>query len=236
MSRAGRFSTGIITSDPEDFSQIGGSKAGNLSDMSEEETDEEDAEYSSESSFDESTMSPTTLAERDEFHRLKDEQRIQLDLSKHRELLVDSQKMNQSLKKCLNWTEELIKDAQKALAYKVLVSDVKLRGRVLNAEEDLDQDQEEESKALLSPWTPPHRATDPLEDSLLQGSDRTDRDSGVDVDGLQASVFEIQDSLSLLGIPLTETPSRPPRMERPGVERFETALENMNTIGNNSKP
>lgn len=211
MSRAGRFSTDTISSNIEGFTATDASGIGDLSDMSEEEqSDEEDPEYSSESSFDEGAMSPTMLAERDAVHRLRDEKRLQLDLSKHRELLLDSQKMNQSLKRCLNWTEELIKDAQKALTYQVRVSDVKLGGRVLNSEEQPEADQEEESKALLSPWTPPHRATDPLERDSLGSSERTDRDSGVDVDGLKPIDSELHDSLSPLGSPLAETPSRRP--------------------------
>jgi hypothetical protein len=213
MSRAGRFSTDALSSNLEGFPTSAVGETGDLSDMSEEaeESDDEDPEYSSESSFDEGTMSPTTLAERDAAHRLRDEKRLQLDLSKHRELLVDSQKMNQSLKRCLNWTEELIKDAQKALTYQVRVSDVKLGGRVLSSEESPGAVEDEESKALLSPWTPAHRTTDPFERASLGGSERTDRDSGVDIDGPKVLASDPQDITSPLSSPLQETPSKQPR-------------------------
>jgi len=65
----------------------------------------------------------------------RDERRLQLDLTRHQQLLITSQKINQSIRRCLNWTEELIKEGQRALAYKVNVSDVSLGGRVLAPEE-----------------------------------------------------------------------------------------------------
>lgn len=213
MSRAGRFSTDTI-SNLEEFSAIGVSELGDLSDMEEEEEGEreydEEFEDSGDSSFDESTLSANALAERDETHRLRDERRLQLDLSKHRELLMDSQKMNQSLKQCMNWTEELIKEGKKALAYEVRVSDVKLGGRVLNSEEQLDEEQTAESRTLLSPWTPPHRPTDPIGSFPFSPSDRADRDSGIDLDGVKPILPAIPNVISPLGSPISETPSRPP--------------------------
>ena len=210
MSRAGRFSTDTV-SNLEEFSAIGVNELGDLSDM-EEEQEESDEDYgdSGDSSFDESTLSADALAERDNSHRLRDEKRLQLDLSKHRELLVDSQKMNQSLKRCMNWTEELIKEGKKALAYEVRVSDVKLGGRVLNSEEQLDEEQTAESRSLLSPWTPPHRATDTFGPMPLSPSECADRDSGIDLDGMKPILPGIPHVISPLGSPLTETPSRLP--------------------------
>lgn len=88
---------------------------------------------------DEGTLSPNSLAQHDARHRATDEKRFMLDLAKHQELLIDSQKMNQSLKRCLGWTEELIKEAKKALEYQVRVSDVEIGGRVL-APDELDEE------------------------------------------------------------------------------------------------
>ncbi|KAF2738461.1 hypothetical protein EJ04DRAFT_52879 [Polyplosphaeria fusca] len=210
MSRAGRFSVDTISSDIDGLSAVDVSGIGELSGTSEVdsmlELDDEDPESSSESSFDEGALSPNALAERDAAHHLRDEKRLQLDLSKHRELLVDSQKMNQSLKRCLNWTEELIKDAQKALTYQVRVSDVKLGGRVLSTEEHHEEESTEESRALLSPWTPTFTALNPLDDpSLVADTERTDRDSGVDLDGPKLTTLQ-------LGSPLPETPSKSPHL------------------------
>ncbi|KAF1939099.1 hypothetical protein EJ02DRAFT_266125 [Clathrospora elynae] len=193
MSRAGHFATDPAGSTLDTFSAVGAGPTGDLSDMSEEEEevqepeveDEEEDPDSSDSSFDEGAMSPGAQLERDEVHRLRDEKRLQLDLSKHRDMLADSQKMNQSLKRCLGWTEQLIKDGQKALEHKVHVSDVKLGGRVLISEDDNDITEAEESKGLLSPWSPMHHAMDVLDSPFFPNQDRTiDRDSGVDIDGL----------------------------------------------------
>ncbi|UNI23204.1 hypothetical protein JDV02_009036 [Purpureocillium takamizusanense] len=116
-----------------------------LTDLTEEESSQEedsldsldDSDLSSEESTAADSASPNAkMAAR----RKRDEKRLQLDLSKHQELLIDSQKMNQSLKRCLNWTEDLIKEGQKALAYKVRVSDVHLGGRVLAPPDEEDED------------------------------------------------------------------------------------------------
>ncbi|CAK7212255.1 hypothetical protein SCUCBS95973_001402 [Sporothrix curviconia] len=76
--------------------------------------------------------------------RKRDERRLQLDLQQHRQLLVDSQKMNQSIKRCMNWTEALIQEGQKALAFQVRVSEVQLGGRVLAADEVEEREQREQ--------------------------------------------------------------------------------------------
>jgi len=94
-----------------------------------------DRELSGEDSLDEEVMSPSALAQSDARHRKSDVRRLKLDLSKHKEMLVDSQKMNQSLKRCLGVTDQLIQDGNKALEYQVRISDVPLRGRVLSPDE-----------------------------------------------------------------------------------------------------
>ncbi|KAA8645389.1 hypothetical protein EYZ11_000411 [Aspergillus tanneri] len=97
---------------------------------------EESSDFSDEESMvDDGVMSPDSLAEHDARHQARDEKRFFVDLAKHQELLADSQKMNQSLKRCLGWTEELINEAKKALEYSVHVNDVQLGGRVLSPEE-----------------------------------------------------------------------------------------------------
>ncbi|KAL1837150.1 hypothetical protein VTJ49DRAFT_4215 [Mycothermus thermophilus] len=78
---------------------------------------------------------PASTSELRQEKRRRDEKRLQVDLSKHQQLLRDSQRMNQSLKRCLGWTEELIKEGKRALSYQVRVSDVSLGGRVLAPEE-----------------------------------------------------------------------------------------------------
>lgn len=140
-----------------------------LSDLTEEEaTDDEDEELDSIDDSDLSSndsmaagnaLSPT---EKLTLRRKRDERRLQLDLTKHQELLIDSQKMNQSLKRCLDWTQVLIKEGQKALEYHVRVSDVEVGGRVLAPPDEEDDDNvsfvrdatiQADEPGLEPPWT-----------------------------------------------------------------------------------
>lgn len=206
MSRAGRFSIDALGSTLDTFTAT---RASDLSDMSEVEEDQEeevpseDEMESSESSFDESALENGVRAERDEVYRLKDEKRLQLDLAKHRDLLMDSQKMNESLKRCLGWTDQLIKDAQKALDYKVNASDVRLGGRVLVTEDDEEEGStnHEEARGLLSPWSPPQRAADTLDAPTPDFARAENRDSGVDVGRVRHGTHDIPDDFSPLGSP-----------------------------------
>lgn len=93
------------------------------------------------------TQSPNAAAH-NTHHRASDEKRFFLDLAKHQELLIDSQKINQSLKRCLSWTEELIQEGKRALEYKVHVSDIEIGGRVLVSDELGENGQS--ARALLS--------------------------------------------------------------------------------------
>ena len=112
-------------------------------DSDDEEDSEEDEKEDLDEDEDEEELSPAAQAVSDAKHKKRDEERLALDLSKHQQLLVDSQKMNQSLKKCLGWTEELIKDGKKALAYKVNAEDVKLGGRILVDDDHEEHDDEQ---------------------------------------------------------------------------------------------
>lgn len=134
LSRSGRLSIATEASirTSNGFSAIGEEETEQrLSDMSEEESEDMSEFDSSEDSIDDGSLDPEALAASDLRHRKKDEKRLQLDLSKHQQLLVDSQKLNESLKRCLGWTEGLIAEGKKALEYNVRVSDVELGGRVL---------------------------------------------------------------------------------------------------------
>ncbi|KAI1823190.1 hypothetical protein F4861DRAFT_339701 [Xylaria intraflava] len=97
-----------------------------------------------------SDLSPSVQAARDAKHRQQDEQRLTVDLSKHQQILLDSQKINKSIKKCIDWTEELIKEGRKALEYNIQISDVQLGGRVLDP---LDEDEHGHTGLLLTDET-----------------------------------------------------------------------------------
>lgn len=104
-------------------------------DGEDDKEDDAESEMSEEESPDEGSLSPSAMAESDLKHRKRDEKRLQLDLTKHQQLLVDSQKMNQSLKRCIGWSEAMINEGQKALEYRVRLADVELGGRVLARDE-----------------------------------------------------------------------------------------------------
>ncbi|OAA34672.1 hypothetical protein BBO_09118 [Beauveria brongniartii RCEF 3172] len=143
LSRSGRLS---LTSAPNSrvVSEALTDPPVDLSDLSEiDETEEEEGEF--DDSIEESDASMTDTASMSAIsvgvmRRKRDEKRLQLDLEKHQELLIDSQKMNQSIKRCLSWTETLIREGQKALEYHVRVSDVEFGGRVLAPVDEDDYD------------------------------------------------------------------------------------------------
>ncbi|KAI1173580.1 hypothetical protein F4777DRAFT_557340 [Nemania sp. FL0916] len=154
-----------------------------LSDLSEEDISMEQVEEDlslSDSDSASSNVSSSVLAARDAKHRPRDEERLKLDLSKHQQILVDSQKINQSIKRCLDWTEELIKDGKKALDYKVRVSDIRLGGRVLDP-----LDEEEYSSRIMPSddiaTLDPKSLEEAPEIMTSWGVDSQDRDSGIEL-------------------------------------------------------
>ncbi|EME49270.1 hypothetical protein DOTSEDRAFT_68139 [Dothistroma septosporum NZE10] len=126
-------------------------------------------------------LSPDAQASKEQDRLAQDEKRLRVDLERHKELLVQSQSMNQSLKRCMYATEEMIREGRKALEYNVRVSDVKLGGRILTGHDDeeievddLEGDEIENAKGLFELW----RGVGRLEGSEGSG----DRDSGIEVD------------------------------------------------------
>ncbi|KAI2616212.1 hypothetical protein GGS26DRAFT_578667 [Hypomontagnella submonticulosa] len=192
LSRSGRFSmasTALSSRVSDTFSEqgIGIMDLSDLSEMSEAEIQEEVEEdsYLDSDSASES-LSPSVVAESDAKHRKRDEERLQLDLSKHQQLLIDSQKINQSIKRCLDWTEVLISEGKKALEYHVRVSDVEVGGRVLDRLE-LEEREDEEERPRTADRFPEDTIT--LDEKLLDGSpnlggwgfEPQDRDSGIEL-------------------------------------------------------
>ena len=118
-------------------------------DSSDEGGDDDDAAASDLSSFaPPDSLFPSHSARL----RAKESKRLHLDLARHRALLVDSQKLNESLKRCLGRTSDLIADAKKALAYQVHLEGVEKRGgRVLLPHELNEEEVGEQRQGLLSP-------------------------------------------------------------------------------------
>jgi hypothetical protein len=149
------------------------------SDASEDDGYDDPDDSSEIESIDDDSLSPSALAESDARHQKRDEERLQLDLSKHQQLLIDSQKMNQSLKRCLGWTEELINEGKKALAYRIHVSDVELGGRVLS----LDDIEDNEDDVLVEEefYGSSSDLGRPLRPEEAKSDGKEDRDSGIDL-------------------------------------------------------
>ncbi|MDI1490939.1 MAG: hypothetical protein OHK93_002144 [Ramalina farinacea] len=95
-----------------------------------------------------------------------------LDLSIQRSLLEESQKLNQSIKRCLGRTESLLASAKKALESGTkMPNDEPLGARVLSPEE-LEEDADNRRQGLLSPVQGIEVDTDnPWERSLAQNVD-----------------------------------------------------------------
>ncbi|KAK4547165.1 hypothetical protein LTR36_001386 [Oleoguttula mirabilis] len=181
--RAARLSEGLSTLGEEDVPDADYSVFGPPSGFTDVYDDFSDDESESVTSSGE-PLSPSAQVDR----LAKDEKRLRVDLEKHKELLVQSQMMNQSIKRCMFATEEMIKDGKKALQYHVRISDVKMGGRILTGHEDDEEDREGEIEIEDETL----RGDDAAEDFLktwqgvgrpvFEGSEGTDRDSGIEVD------------------------------------------------------
>ena len=203
LTRAGRLSAAsmmhaTIESEDQD-DDVGHEEIGDrgLTGISEDEyqSDEDDAASTCASSIDSSMLSPTVVAEKDAKRLERDSKRLQIDLTKHRQLLVDSQNMNQSLKRCMAWTEEMIREGKKQLDYRVRVSDVKLGGRVLELEPNAGVESEEtQVHSLLGAWSPTGVPRFEASDGILglgvaaqRASWQSEDDSGVEVESARTS-------------------------------------------------
>lgn len=198
--RAARLSEGLSTLGEEDeFEYEDDSELGlaSIADGDDDLSDDDDESESVTSGGE--PLSPGAREDKDKARLEKDEQRLRVDIEKHKELLVQSQMMNQSLKRCMYATEEMINEGKKALQYSVRVSDVKLGGRILTDNDDEDDDENRDNsvpdievedetlqganfgddhdhaKGFLDVWSN-------LGGGSFEGSEGGDRDSGIEVD------------------------------------------------------
>lgn len=226
LSRAGQFNvtaTDTLVTDrlstlteDDDFDDldVGGRPSSPfMSDPADDYSDEDDEHSTNSSSA--APLSPAAQAMKDEKQRADDEKRLRQDLDRHRELLLDTQRMNKSLQRCLTWTEDLIQQGKKALHYEVPSEVISLGGRILT-----DDDVEAADN-------------DDAESSTQAGDEEPEKDDVLDVDALVAEVmggyFETRgDSIENVQRPGSEQDSgieigsslytTPPRTEQHGVE------------------
>ncbi|KAF2157402.1 hypothetical protein K461DRAFT_273568 [Myriangium duriaei CBS 260.36] len=145
LSRAGRFSVAAGDSYNGDYDaadglpHVDGAFVGRPSSPFQEDVSDMELSNEEESSEDGSSLSPGAESSKEERQRAKDEAQLRSDLRKHRELLLDTARMNRSLQRCLTWTEDLIKDGKKALDHRIPSSEIRLGGRVLHADDSDDE-------------------------------------------------------------------------------------------------
>ncbi|KAI7475510.1 hypothetical protein KC351_g10028 [Hortaea werneckii] len=173
LSRAGRLSTnpldrsarfsaeGILSTlgeeeedEGEDEDATFGLPSGFTDDVDDFSEDTEDEDEDDDGQNEPASPSSSAQTRRDSARLAKDEKRLQRDLEKHKGLLVQSQRMNQSLKRCMYATEEMTREGRKALEFSVKVEDVRLGGRILTRHEEDEEgfgegvgDEEEEGDA-----------------------------------------------------------------------------------------
>jgi len=106
---------------------------------------------------------------------------LQLDLAKHKDILIDSQKMNLTIQRCLGMTEQLLKDAGTALEYQPTILN-----RVLTPEErEQEQARDVDSRSgdyFMRDWAWDSPAKRGGTNAQQQSEGQTDKDSGVDLD------------------------------------------------------
>jgi hypothetical protein len=167
LSRSGRLSfappgirnisnstLGTLPEFSDDHEDLSGSNSAASDSDSADSTDEDDLDLLSQDSG--SAVGGTAARAR---QRARDEKRLMLDLAKHQQMLLDSQKLSLSIRRCLTCSEELIRDGTKALEYRVGIGDVQVGGRVLRGDEEggeegsegVDAGEAGARKGLLSP-------------------------------------------------------------------------------------
>lgn len=162
LSRSGRLSLATVrTASGQSAFSLGTvaeddvEEAEQMSDL-EDESDFDDMDDEDDSLISDGSGSLTNASARSR-QRARDEKRLMQDLSRHQQLLAESQQLSSTIRRCTTMTDELIRAGNKALDYRVGIGDVKLGGRVLN-DEDLDErgfatgsEEPEARQGLLSP-------------------------------------------------------------------------------------
>lgn len=110
-----------------------------------EETDEEEEEDDEESSSGDETKSykgKRALVS-------TDKDKVSAELQKHQGLLDASAKTDALLVRCEFMIDEMMKEARKALEYRVAASDVKIGGRILRSDDEEEEDEGEDGEVRV---------------------------------------------------------------------------------------
>lgn len=188
------------------LSEVMGSEDDAHLDLREELSSECDEDHLSDPYNDDETRSLTSSTSSPPPTRstfAKDTKRLNVDLSRHRTQLIDSQKLNQAMKRCLDTTESLISDGKKALDYQINLSEIenmplspRKGGRVLGSSGDDGDDIGERGQGLLSPAIVSSDNNNPWElhfhnpDNTDHSPEHPDPDPGEewDIDGIGTAI------------------------------------------------
>ena len=215
LSRSGRLSVAPSRSasgKKSMFSENGAETDDRSSLDSEEEGDDDMEDMLSNLSSTSPAPRPSSATAPAAHDRFQDPKRIELDLAAHRALLQDSQKLNVSIKRCLEQSENLLESGKRALAYHAEAPEAENLGpRVLTLDE-FEDGHFGQGQGLLSPSLN-HVTENPWEMSLDSlGS----LDAGLEApeDSQEAPQTEVQGPfLALTDEKVPEPPNEPKAME-----------------------
>lgn len=167
LSRSGRMSIAPSRSESGRLSVLSKGDTSIDSDdllsASEEEYDLEDVLSNRSSTSPKSR--PSSSGEHAARARFQDPARIQLDLDAHRALLLDGQKLNSSIKRCLSQSEALLSSGKRALDYQAPTPEPENLGARVLTPDDIENEGFGGGQGLLSPSVNP-AGVNPWERSL----------------------------------------------------------------------
>ena len=155
---------------------------------------------------------PSSITAHGAHDRFQDPKRIELDLAAHRALLQDSQKLNTSIKRCLEQSENLLESGKRALAYHAEAPEAENLGPRVLTPDDVEDGHFSQGQGLLSPSLN-HVLENPWERSLgslgsLDAGLKTPEDTQV------GPPTEVQGRfLALTDEKVTEPPNEPKALE-----------------------
>lgn len=112
------------------------------------------------------SSSPTAHSARSARSRFQDPEPPTLDLTAHKPLLLESQKLNQSMKRCLDTTSTLLATGKAALEHRLLPHSTENLGPKVLTPDELEDNQPEQGRGLLSPSLVGESSANPWERSL----------------------------------------------------------------------
>lgn len=216
LSRSGRLSVAPSRSASGKMSTFSETTAEthdrSLLDSDEEEDDDDMEDILSDLSSTSAASRPSSTTARAAHDRFQDPMRIELDLAAHRALLQDSQRLNMSIKRCLEQSETLLQSGKRALAYNTEAPEPENLGpRVLTLDE-VEDGLFGQGQGLLSPSLN-HVMENPWDRSLgSPGSLDTGLEAPEDFEGGPQTEVQVP-IVALTDEKVTELPNGPKLME-----------------------